>query len=834
MSHYLSKVLTFTLGLFILWPLKAQTVPTFDMSNVIDRTGNPKQHKDYDKYQNQRFNPLFDLGAWHGFLLPNEKDHDMVFTGPMIIAEEYSVYIAEKLEKLLLTDIESGKVIDLSEANITRLAKPGSLQQRFILPQLTLSLTLDFISDRTAIISTVINNTSGSSLNLALTWQGKLLSKWDDKYSVQQAQPGWQRHITGNSHGVNITFGSVRDTWHLLTSKTAQYHIRRSVPAKTSVASDHQSYESTTTLAMQKNETVTIFTTQSYFHNQDEADNEQPLLSQALLNPSAKIRANKQRWQHYLTAGLMQSPLDSKQTKVAVKAIETLTGNWRSPAGNLTYAGVTPSVTARWFNGLWAWDSWKHVYAMASFNPELAKDNIRAMFAYQVQKDDPIRPQDAGMVIDAIFYNKDNNRGGDGGNWNERNTKPPLASWAVWAIYQSTKDLRFLAEMMPKLLAYHQWWYRNRDHNQNGLIEYGATKHRLHNTEHGDIRFLVQYAQKPNLQTLNLTDCELGKDNWYACAGNALYQQVISDASYDKIDIGAQHAAAWESGMDNAARFGFISTAQLSNYANNYHQANLNLAKRDWQVQFFANKDSKGNLLGFSINQESVELNTYLAKEKLYLANMAELLEQPTLANQLRISAKRLSSRINQCFYDEDSGYYYDRRISANTKLRVNQQANNNHSESERDFVCEGSLLTERGKGPEGWSPLWANIADQNKAERVARVMLNNNEFNTMIPLGTAALTNPAYGADNYWRGRVWLDQFYFGVVALNNYGYTRQALNLTHRLFTKAQGLSANNAIRENYNPETGEMQGATNFSWSAAHLLMLYREVLLREPVL
>jgi putative isomerase len=39
---------------------------------------------------------------------------------------------------------------------------------------------------------------------------------------------------------------------------------------------------------------------------------------------------------------------------------------------------------------------------------------------------------------------------------------------------------------------------------------------------------------------------------------------------------------------------------------------------------------------------------------------------------------------------------------------------------------------------------------------------------------------------------------------------------------------LSDKNSIRENYNPETGAVQGATNFSWSAAHLLMLYREFL------
>lgn len=43
------------------------------------------------------------------------------------------------------------------------------------------------------------------------------------------------------------------------------------------------------------------------------------------------------------------------------------------------------------------------------------------MFDYQIQKDDTVRPQDAGAIIDAVFYNQDSARGGEGGNWNERN-----------------------------------------------------------------------------------------------------------------------------------------------------------------------------------------------------------------------------------------------------------------------------------------------------------------------------------------------------------------------------------------------------------------------------
>ena len=271
--------------------------------------------------------------------------------------------------------------------------------------------------------------------------------------------------------------------------------------------------------------------------------------------------------------------------------------------------------------------------------------------------------------------------------------------------------------------------------------------------------------------------------------------------------------------MDNAARFGFITDEQLKIYAKKHYNKDIKRAQKDWQVKFFENRDQSNQLLGYSINQESVELNSYLALEKQLLAKMARLLNKESLASQFDKSAEKLKRRINQCFYDEKSGYYYDLKITDKAVLNAN--------------TCQGELLSYRGKGPEGWSPLWANIADNEKAERVAVSMLDKKEFNTTIPLGTAALTNPAYHADIYWRGRVWLDQFYFGIVALKNYGKNAQTNELLAKLYTNAEGLSSDQAIRENYNPETGAVQGATNFSWSAAHLLMLYQETLVADSV-
>jgi len=771
--------------------------------SVIDRTGTPTAMKDYDKYANQRFNPLFDLGSWHGFMLPDKPAFYGGFTGPMIIAQEYSLNLASQLDRLSISNTQSDKAYDLSRAKVTISNSPGQLSQRYVLDDLTLLLGLNFVSNRSALITTTIINHTDQPLALALNWQGQLLSQWNDQQTIKQALPNWQRKLTATDDSLTIALAPASQTWSMMLSAGAHYQINRSLDTTTVIDNNNLSYSSKTQISVPPRQQQQFFSSHSYWHTS--ADKAQERISSAKLLTNAKklIATSKARWQSYLSKGLTT---DQPNNRLAIKAIETLNGNWRSAAGAIKRDVVTPSVTARWFNGAWAWDSWKHAYALASFNPELAKSNILAMFDYQIQPNDPIRPYDHGMVIDAIFYEKDTIRGGTGGNWNERNTKPPLASWATWQVYQETKDVEFIRTMLPKLLAYHQWWYRNRDHNNNGLIEYGATNHPRHNDERGNILFKVKYPDQ-----VERKNCKQGKDQWLLCHTMASYEKVLKEGGYSDLDISAQHGAGWESGMDNAARFGFINQQQLAEYAKVHYQGDVTSARKDWQVRFYANKDRHGQLIGFSINQESVELNTYLAQEKQLLAKMATLLRKPKLAQQMRRQATQLITRVNQCFFDQASGFYYDRQTT-NTATKPGQ--------------CGGTLLTKRGRGPEGWSPLWAKISTPQQAKRVAMVMLDPNEFNTLIPLGTASKTNPAYHPDIYWRGRVWLDQLYFGLVALKNYGYQPQAQAMLDRVYQQAQGLTGRGSIRENYNPETAQVQGATNFSWSAAHLYMLYRE--------
>ena len=105
---------------------------------------------------------------------------------------------------------------------------------------------------------------------------------------------------------------------------------------------------------------------------------------------------------------------------------------------------------------------------------------------------------------------------------------------------------------------------------------------------------------------------------------------------------------------------------------------------------------------------------------------------------------------------------------------------------------------------------------------------MDENKFNTFMPIPTASKDNPKYDPNRYWRGPVWLDQALFLIEGLRNYGYYEDAKLIAYKLFNNAKGLTESDPIRENYNPETGEGLHATNFSWSAAAYYLIYTEVL------
>lgn len=250
-------------------------------------------------------------------------------------------------------------------------------------------------------------------------------------------------------------------------------------------------------------------------------------------------------------------------------------------------------------------------------------------------------------------------------------------------------------------------------------------------------------------------------------------------------------AAAWESGMDNAVRFDKEGKG-----------------KDDIGIKVFENKNSKGEVVGYSINQESVDLNSYLYAEKYFLKALAETLGKKDDAIKFEKEAKELGEYIEKYMFDEKTGFYYDLQISKDGK--------------------EKKLLVNRGKGTEGYMPLWAKLASKEHADKVVANILDPNKFNLKMPFPTASKDSPDFNPNKYWRGPVWLDQALFGVEALENYGYKKEAIELTNKLIDNAEGLLGSGTIRENYNPVNGKGLHAKNFSWSAAAYYLLVTNTL------
>ncbi|XZK74777.1 MGH1-like glycoside hydrolase domain-containing protein [Clostridium perfringens] len=716
-----------------------------DFRNVLNVQGNPQVNLN-DSYSTNVSNPFSDMGAWHSYYLPEKGATNLYggFAGPLIVGEEYPINLSDTISKITLTNSDTGEVYDLSKAqNIMFDFYPGKLIQTYELNDFNLKLELIFATNRSALIKTEIENKKNTDLNLNLEWSGNIFNK--SPYTISVNDNGEKNYDLGQTleatkNGVQVNFSNIRSTWSFFSTDQTKFNVEYDGNTSTSINGNSYVTKLDNIVNIKPQNTFKTFSTQSYTFTTEEFNNEQVKINDLIENGDTYFNDNTNRWQNYLNKAFSNTEKDSDPhyKDAAVKSIITLTTNWRSAAGAIKHDGIVPSLSYKWFVGMWAWDSWKQAVATANFDGELAKNNIRALFDYQIKGDDSVRPYDKGTIIDAIFYNKDEQRGGEGGNWNERNSKPPLAAWAVWNVYKETNDIEFLKEMYPKLVDYHNWWYTNRDHDKNGIAEYGGMVHPANNSE-------------------------------------------------DEIIL----AAAWESGMDNATRFdkeGFGSD--------------------DAGVHVFENKDNNGNTVGYSINQESVDLNSYLYAEKGFLKSIADILGKTEDSQKYEVEAKNVGEYIRNNMFDKETGFFYD--------LQINEDGS------------EKKLLVNRGKGTEGWMPLWAKVATQDEAELVKENMMDSNKFNTYMPLPTASKDNPKFNPNKYWRGPVWMDQALYGIESLQNYGFKDEAETLTKKLFDNAEGLIGDGPIRENYNPETGQGLHTKNFSWSASAYYLLYKNVL------
>ena len=625
----------------------------------------------YVKHKDSKGNELAfafsDQGAWFGYGLPDSSTTKIGFTGPFLMTQENGIWSSKALSHLILLD-ENRKTICF---NSSCRSYNSHLEITWKNIDLELRQYLFFVDELTAITATKIINLSNKEASLT----PQIIGTIDNK----------TLHL--NSKGNTIIINSEKsDATGFISS------LNEVINQNVTDTSYHLALQN---IQIKPGKETDIIWSQSFVFEQDIKDFD-----------TKNTNRQMQDWQNLLQANINKKEIefikvksklkeefkDSAYDILLAKALLTLQNNYRAPAGELKHAGVFPSYHYEWFHGFWAWDSWKHAVALAQYNTEKAKDQIRAMIDY-------IEPN--GFIPDCIYRDTTIEK------HNYRNSKPPLLSWAVWEIYKNDADKYFLKEMLPSLLLQHSWWYKNRDHDNDKICEYGSTD-------------------------------------------------------------GTLIAAKWESGMDNAVRFDHSKLLKSSETA-------------------------------YSLNQESVDLNAYLYADKIYLTEILKELGQLELGMRFQLEAKILKQKIQTQFFDSVTGWFYDTDISGKSFIKT--------------------------KGCEGWIPLWAKVATTNQAEKIAEKMMDTAYFFKQVPFQTLSASDKKFKPyRGYWRGPVWVDQAYFGIKGLQNYSFNKEAIQAVNQMLHNAEGLMEKGpAIRENYNPITGEGMEAYNFSWSAAHFMLM-----------
>lgn len=417
-------------------PVQTDKAPIWsrdDFANVLNVEGTPEELNDFSNYF------FADQGAWFGFSLPESQGspvHASGFVGPFLLS--HGSWISKSIASLEIHESRDEQSFQLTSPMLIQSDYyPGMLRTTSSNKTLEVVQELCFADANTAVIQVKVTNLSTDELFIKKIWTGAL---WMEGTEVEVNSAYVNMEIEPHSDQLTLAFGE--DTSYKVSEPNeAAYKLE-----------SKQGYPLESGATQMDYITITYTST-------GVSDKTAQALSTA--EKVEVFTANKVRWDGYINDILSKETTllkDPEYQNVAVKSLQTLILNWRSSRGALRHGGLFPSAAVWYFNGFWGWDSWKHVVALARFAPEIAEEQILTMFDFQ---------DEYGMIADCIYADSTEN------NW--RNTKPPLAAWAVSELYDETQNLDFVKKMYPRLVKYHEWWYKYRDHDQDGLCEFGST-----------------------------------------------------------------------------------------------------------------------------------------------------------------------------------------------------------------------------------------------------------------------------------------------------------------------------------------------------------------------
>jgi hypothetical protein len=280
----------------------------------------------------------------------------------------------------------------------------------------------------------------------------------------------------------------------------------------------------------------------------------------------------------------------------------------------------------------WLWDSCFIAIGVARYDAPRAADELRALF----------RGQWADGLLPHIIFGNDSNDIGSRRIWQSKKnplaprdvdtscvTQPPLPAIAAWRVARALpapERRTLLAELFPKLVAYHSWLYDERDLHDSGLITL------IHPWECG------LDTTPPWMQAL----CRMPLPWWLRLAERLDLARAVRRVRNDTKYIPAAERASDDEGLRM-----------------------LVLATRGKRHNFRLRDMPRAG----SVLIEDLAFNSILAVANRSLEMIADELNQP-LPTTLTEHARRTDAAAEQ-LWDEQSGQYYSRNAATGELIPV-------------------------------------------------------------------------------------------------------------------------------------------------------------------
>lgn len=207
--------------------------------------------------------------------------------------------------------------------------------------------------------------------------------------------------------------------------------------------------------------------------------------------------------------------------------------------------------------------------------------------------------------------------------------------------------------------------------------------------------------------------------------------------------------------------------------------------------------------VGWPSNFESVDLNCMMVMEAKSLEEMALVLGKSDEAKSWQYDHQTRSRLINETFWDEENGFFY------NVNKTDNSFTFKNTNDLKRDEII-------------GFLPLWAGVVDADRAQILVKKLTDPRQFWRKYGVPSLSAQDSYYNDKGYWNGPVWVEWNYLIFRGLQDYGYREEAAEMTDRIAAvMISQLKQNHNLWEFYSPDA---------DWAGYHKTYIWAGIINR----